>query len=461
MGNRVHSLSEMKSLARKMGGVCLSEKYTSQTSKLLWKCGTCGHQWFARPAHVMNGSWCPICGRRKSDISRRRHTIKELDGIARLRGGSCLSTKYEGYKKHLLWKCSEGHEWKAQPGSIIAGTWCPICHGQPRYTIEDMKGLAVTRGGKCLSKKYVSSQVKLTWMCSVGHKWDAVPSSIIAGRWCPECGRGFGERVCRAFFEQKFRHPFPNVRPKWLLDKKGRPMELDGYCEELQLAFEHQGMQHYRIVKWGLSTKTQQLTETQKRDQLRQALCKKAGVSLVVIPSIGSLTALEDLEGLITSELHRQRVHLPEGYSSIRVDYTEAYRKARISTRLALCRKFATSKGGECLAVEYITARQKLRWRCAQGHEWYATPDNILRRGTWCPDCKPEALRKAFAHSIETMREIASDRGGVCLSNEYKNSKSILRWRCAMGHEWDSAASNVVSGTWCPRCAIATRRVTS
>lgn len=449
----VHSLAEMKSIARTRGGACLSKVYVNQTSKLQWKCGICGHQWSARPAHVINGSWCPLCGRKKSDLGRLRHSIDELDRLARDKGGRCLSEQYAGRRKQLHWKCAEGHEWFAQPGSILAGTWCPRCHGSPTYSIEDMKTLASSRGGKCLSKQYVRSQAKLRWKCSAGHSWEAVPASIVAGRWCPECGRGLGERLCRAFFEQKFKQPFPNKRPEWLLDRNGKAMELDGYNNNLKIAFEHHGLQHYQVVGWNLSPSARQLAAVQARDKLRRKSCRNAGVALIVVPSIGSLTPIEKLEHLITTKLRRQNIRLPKNYFGIRVDYSQAYRKARITKQLAKCQAHALSKGGRCLAIEYVTARQKVKWECDKGHKWDATPDNVLRAGTWCPQCKTEVLRRTFSHTIETMWRLACKRGGLCLSNEYKNSKTPLRWQCKKKHEWISVASNVLSGSWCPECA--------
>jgi len=42
---------------------------------------------------------------------------------------------------------------------------------------------------KCLSDDYIDSKTKLRWECKQGHQWEAVPSSIKSGRWCPVCGR--------------------------------------------------------------------------------------------------------------------------------------------------------------------------------------------------------------------------------------------------------------------------------
>ena len=38
-----------------------------------------------------------------------------------------------------------------------------------KLTIKDMQELAKARGGKCLSKKYVNGRVKLKWKCAEGH----------------------------------------------------------------------------------------------------------------------------------------------------------------------------------------------------------------------------------------------------------------------------------------------------
>lgn len=50
----------------------------------------------------------------------------------------------------------------------------------------------------------------------------------------------------------------------------GRPIELDVYLPELQLAFEYQGEQHYKPLHW-----VSDLTAQQKRDYEKQEACKK------------------------------------------------------------------------------------------------------------------------------------------------------------------------------------------
>ena len=50
------------------------------------------------------------------------------------------------------------------------------------------------------------------------------------------------------------------------------------------------------------------------------------------------------------------------------------------------------------------------------------------------------------------MRRIARDRGGSCLSTEYINAMSKLKWICSKGHEWESSPAYVKQGTWCPDC---------
>lgn len=127
---------------------------------------------------------CPLCFRQRS---RLLSTISDMQSLAEQKGGKCLAAKFLGTKSKLLWQCQKGHRWQAQPGSIRAGTWCPVRAGIQRLTIEDMRKTAKEHGGQCLSNKYVNGRTKLRWRCAKGHEWEAVPDSLRQGTWCPTC----------------------------------------------------------------------------------------------------------------------------------------------------------------------------------------------------------------------------------------------------------------------------------
>ena len=112
----------------------------------------------------------------------------------------------------------------------------------------------------------------------------------------------------------------------------------------------------------------------------------------------------------------------------------------------------AIERGGECLATDYRHNRELLPWRCARGHEFEATARSV-RQGTWCRVCAnldPAPIRR--------FQDIATRRGGECLSAMYVSSRTKLRFRCAKGHQWEALPHSLVAGSWCRRCARGGRR---
>ena len=90
------------------------------------------------------------------------------------------------------------------------------------------------------------------------------------------------EARTRAIFEDLFGRTFPKLRPAWLKSGKNSSLELDGYCEELKLAFEYQGEYHYMDIPVHHQQRT--LKEVQQNDELKAKLCRKQGVSLIQMP---------------------------------------------------------------------------------------------------------------------------------------------------------------------------------
>ncbi len=109
--------------------------------------------------------------------------------------------------------------------------------------------------------------------------------------------------------------------------------------------------------------------------------------------------------------------------------------------------KLAECKEGKCLSEKYINAHAKLKWQCKEGHNWEAT-SHLIKRGKWCPYCAGNARL-----TIEEMQKIAENREGKCLSEEYINTLTKLKWQCKEEHIWEARANDIKRGSWCPICA--------
>ena len=387
---------------------------------------------------------------------RHRYSIADMHECAEKRGGKCLSLKYVNARSPLLWECENGHRWSAEPRSVTGGSWCRRCFydrraAEQRLDLPSIKSIAERRGGKCLAESYNNVDTKIAWECAFGHRWDATVSDIKRGRWCPKCSTGQAERICREFFERLFCESFPTQRPSWLRNSRGNRMELDGYCERLRLAFEHQGEQHYsartRFVK-----SSEALQSRMADDKRKSELCEENGVTLICVPEIGGRLPLNDVGGFIIKECRRLGVDIPcPNGAPLDEVLDAAFKTNQDALELELLRRIAKNQGGKCLSDRYQGTWGNLEWECSEGHRWHATPNNI-KQGTWCSICSGN-LQKSLAD----MHRLAEARGGKCLSQEYLNNKANLVWVCAEGHRWETSAGNVHSGKWCPVCGIRKR----
>ncbi len=56
--------------------------------------------------------------------------------------------------------------------------------------------------------------------------------------------------------------------------------------------------------------------------------------------------------------------------------------------------------------------------------------------------------------NIEEMQSLANKRGGKCLSKKYESIDKKLKWECIEGHQWETAPISIIhNNTWCRICA--------
>ena len=388
MSNKL-TIELMQQLAKDKGGKCLSKQYINNHTPLEWMCRH-GHRWKTSPANIKNnGHWCRKCGHIKV-ASKKKLTIELIQQLARDKGGECLSAKYVDAHTKLKWICAEGHSWWAPPMAVRRGRWCRLCAikktaDKQRGSLQEMRKIAAARGGKCLSEKYITARKKLKWSCSENHIWEATPDSIKRGRWCSRCTKTFREEICRTVFEQIFEDNFEKWAPRWLKNRRGNQMYVDGFNKTFNIAFEYQGEQHTRITRF--SETEEKLKKQKANDRLKRKLLKSHGVNLIVISYRQNLVNLPHFikKRAESFDLDSTGIDFEK-----EIDFNKVYRH---KTHLKTMQDIALKRGGACLSTKYVNARTHLEWVCEKGHHWSATPDNV-KRGTWCKECYQKGRSK-------------------------------------------------------------------
>ena len=434
-----------------------------------------------------------------------KHTIEDMQKIAKGMGGKCLSNNYENNKVKLLWQCANGHQFLSKPNDVQQGHWCPECAKYERAktirdSLENMQNLAAKWKGVCLSSDYKNSKTKLEWQCKYGHKFEIIPTKIKhREQWCPYCrSRLIGEKICRAYFEAIFDKKFRKYKPKDLLSIKETRLEFDGYNNELNLAFEYHGAQHYVPVK--MFNRKRNFDDQKTVDAYKTGYCMTHLIHFIEVPYTISY---ENMGKFIIQEAEKKGFKIPKEKQHIDYHTFRIYKSELIEEMIEI----AKEKKGNCLSKMYVDNLTLLSFKCQKGHIWKTTP-KMIKKGHWCITCsgnvrkslddvqKIVELRKGkilegnyinnrskflikcekshvfstnyhelkkgcwcprcsglFPLTIEEMRQIAVEHKGLCLSEKYVNSQTPLKWQCNKKHIWLARPTSIKRGTWCPFCS--------
>ncbi|CAH6420127.1 Hypothetical protein HVR_LOCUS1104 [uncultured virus] len=94
-----------------------------------------------------------------------------------------------------------------------------------------------------------------------------------------------GERMCCQTMERIYGVPFVSTWPDWLRNPEtGEKLELDCFNDELKIAVEYNGEQHYKWPNHIHNQTYQQFINQVRRDELKVQLCDKNEVYLIVVP---------------------------------------------------------------------------------------------------------------------------------------------------------------------------------
>jgi hypothetical protein len=87
------------------------------------------------------------------------------------------------------------------------------------------------------------------------------------------------EDICRKIFEDIYGYPFVNCKPIFM-----QGLEFDGYCEQLGIAFEYDGIQHFKPSDQMNIFAHGKFYKIQNRDRRKRKLAYDFGIRLYHIP---------------------------------------------------------------------------------------------------------------------------------------------------------------------------------
>jgi len=230
-------------------------------------------------------------------------------------------------------------------------------------------------------------------------------------------------------------------------------LELDGFCEQLKIAFEHQGGQHYDS-KSRFSGSVFELRKRKKIDAFKVKIAKIMNVKLIIVPEVPRLLSYQDLPKFLIDEFKSVGLKPKLNSKKVWIEHSKLY-SPRVELEWNRLLVKVNEQNGEILSKEYLTARAPMRFRCQFGHEFVNSAFKI-NLGQWCKICVFKKRRGKFRLNIDVFKERANAKGGICLSNEYNGISSKLRFQCVRNHKWEAFPIVILRGGWCKKCGDAT-----
>lgn len=382
-------------------------------------------------------------------MGNQKYTIEDIHKIVTQKGGKCLDSNFPSAPngERLTVECACGYQWNPNPYKIISGQWCPRCAGNLKDSLESMRKIAADRGGKCLSKEYVSSDVKLMWECSVGHTWEATPGNIKSGKWCKKCY--LDNKVCpfKLTIDDAREYAFKlggkclsetyvdaNSKLKWQC-KEGHQWEANFssirhqkcWCPKCSL---------YLLSKRKLEKKLQRLIRVAE---------KKGGQCLT--------TEVEPLKRDPRYKFKCSQGHVWEATAG-NVLYGKGWCREcsveQVRLGLEVAKKYAEMNEGKCLSKEYINIEEKMTWQCKEDHIFIMSFKSVKHGKSWCPECRAGL-------NAQDMNNFAISKGGRCLSDNFNKTAKVL-WECSNGHQWKSTFKHAREH-WCGECSNILKKV--
>ena len=282
-----------------------------------------------------------------------------------------------------------------------------------------------------LEKDYVNSHHNLTVQCADGHQFNICLNNIKKERWCPLCSARKNELYTKEIAKTWLDRDFIKVRPNWLLNENKNEMELDMYNDELKLAIEYNGIQHYEYIPF--FHKSEEDFEKRKNDdKLKLKLCHENKVDLIVVPY-----DVNDIKKFLLDEFNKRN------YKLVNLD-KEIIIKNELVEKLE--NKINENNGSLLTKKSLIVNRfDPIEIECHLKHRWITNPAKILAN-SWCHTCGLEVSEETKKKISDKMKQyLQTDEGKQKKKESFiKRSATILARKIA---EFEKMETKLCTGS--------------
>lgn len=455
-GNKRYTTQSFKEkLYTSNPSITLCGEYVNGKTKSLFKCEVCGYQWSAFPGNVLRGvSGCPRCSKKERYTTQ---SFKEKMNI--VNPNIEILGEYENSTTKIECECMLcGYRWKATSASLLRGRGCHRCAKQERYTTETFKDkVAKINPNITILGEYINNKTHIQCKCNLcGLLWESVPSVLLQGGGCPGCchvGTSFAEQFIAESLKSVLGNENVLTRNRTAFGK-----ELDIYIPSCHFAIEFNGWVWHK--------------NKLRQDNEKARVCKEKGIELLLIydacpinslpvngnyitfpRDIGSEPDKKSLKRVVQDIFILLGLNASTAQKINSIDWDEISRRAYINSRKKTTERFKKElyKINPNIEVlgEYTKTHKKIQCRCKKcGHQWSASPANLLRK-RGCPDCSKKMYTK---ESFE--KELAKHNPNIRIIGEftYANQKTLCQ--CTVcGHKWRPRLSGLLGYRGCPHCS--------
>lgn len=150
----------------------------------VFRCVTCDHHWSTKAAYVLKGSGCRKC----ASFGRKPLPVTEI--LKKLEGRDIRLVEYAGtVNGESVFECTKcSNSWTTRASSVTRGRGCGRCAGVAPISLEALERDLADRPVSVVEYSGSTTGSSL-WRCDEGHEWRAEARNVRRGSGCPECAR--------------------------------------------------------------------------------------------------------------------------------------------------------------------------------------------------------------------------------------------------------------------------------